>query len=602
MRSGPGGWKTANAGEWWKRFVCRLVCRCVCLVAIAIACVAASPPASAQVLAQDACDLDFNNDGVVSLADLRDFEAVFGEDACPTGNCDDIDFNGDGSRFDPADVDAYRAAYGGGPCPNGYYATPRWEGQVRVYLSSDGDDANDGRTRASAVATSQRAYAIVQDAVTRNRPWAVLIPRGTSVASLRGEYGAWAHGGSGGKPGYIAADPDDNPSLPRPRIVSAGGGGILLYAGNVRLIGLHFTNPSIARGQRGDGVKVYGSGLQGRGHIVIDDCLVEQFGGNLALQGEDGTPPIGPFDVRNSAFIGAWSEDGHAQGTFVSNITDATFLRCVWYANGYNALRGVPATIFNHNVYAVPNCIRLRFIDCVSGYASATGFQLRGLDMELRDSVSFNDPLSMTTGHAMALPTQGFRGRVEDNLVIGGGRINRDRIGGFPALPRGFALGLNRAEGTAMRRNIVWREAPESLDAQEGSAFWLQGGNVAWDVSDNLVFDARLSPACVPDVAAAAAAGWCSAAVRDDRAAGTLPVFPRVGNRFVASHAGQPWEQSPPRLTDYLNERGINVFDASMAGAAFCVEASRNRRGAWNDAWTGRAINRWWRAKLQPAE
>ncbi len=66
------------------------------------------------------CDsLDFNNDG--SLFDPTDVDAflsVFAEGPCvPDANvCNDVDFNNDGSTFDPADIDSFLSVFGEGPC------------------------------------------------------------------------------------------------------------------------------------------------------------------------------------------------------------------------------------------------------------------------------------------------------------------------------------------------------------------------------------------------------------------------------------------------------------------------------------------------------
>ncbi len=66
------------------------------------------------------CDsIDFNNDG--SLFDPTDIDAifsVFSEGPCvpSTATCNDIDFNNDGSLFDPCDVDAFLLVFSEGPC------------------------------------------------------------------------------------------------------------------------------------------------------------------------------------------------------------------------------------------------------------------------------------------------------------------------------------------------------------------------------------------------------------------------------------------------------------------------------------------------------
>ncbi len=66
------------------------------------------------------CDsIDFNNDG--SFFDPQDIEAflsVYSEGPCIPGGatCNDIDFNNDGSFFDPQDIDSFLSVYSEGPC------------------------------------------------------------------------------------------------------------------------------------------------------------------------------------------------------------------------------------------------------------------------------------------------------------------------------------------------------------------------------------------------------------------------------------------------------------------------------------------------------
>jgi hypothetical protein len=67
-----------------------------------------------------ACDsLDFNDDG--SLFDPTDIDAflsVFSEGPCvpSTATCNDVDFNNDGSLFDPCDIDSFLLVFSEGPC------------------------------------------------------------------------------------------------------------------------------------------------------------------------------------------------------------------------------------------------------------------------------------------------------------------------------------------------------------------------------------------------------------------------------------------------------------------------------------------------------
>jgi subtilisin family serine protease len=66
------------------------------------------------------CDsIDFNNDGSqFDPLDIDAFLSVFSEGPCvPSGaTCNDIDFNNDGSQFDPLDIDSFLSVFSEGPC------------------------------------------------------------------------------------------------------------------------------------------------------------------------------------------------------------------------------------------------------------------------------------------------------------------------------------------------------------------------------------------------------------------------------------------------------------------------------------------------------
>jgi hypothetical protein len=66
------------------------------------------------------CDgVDFNNDGsFFDPTDIDAFLSVFSEGPCvpPTATCNDVDFNNDGSVFDPCDIDSFLLVFSEGPC------------------------------------------------------------------------------------------------------------------------------------------------------------------------------------------------------------------------------------------------------------------------------------------------------------------------------------------------------------------------------------------------------------------------------------------------------------------------------------------------------
>jgi hypothetical protein len=66
------------------------------------------------------CDsIDFNNDGSqFDPVDIDAFLSVFSEGPCvpASATCNDIDFNNDGSQFDPQDISAFLSVFSEGPC------------------------------------------------------------------------------------------------------------------------------------------------------------------------------------------------------------------------------------------------------------------------------------------------------------------------------------------------------------------------------------------------------------------------------------------------------------------------------------------------------
>jgi hypothetical protein len=77
-------------------------------------------PATLTIAQTGQCnDVDFNNDGsVFDPMDIDAFLSVFSEGQCIPAEytCDSIDFNNDTSVFDPMDIDAFLSVFSEGPC------------------------------------------------------------------------------------------------------------------------------------------------------------------------------------------------------------------------------------------------------------------------------------------------------------------------------------------------------------------------------------------------------------------------------------------------------------------------------------------------------
>jgi hypothetical protein len=80
----------------------------------------ASVTSNVAMLTVSQCDcIDFNNDGSsFDPEDIDAFLSVFSEGPCvpATAICNDIDFNNDGSLFDPCDIDSLLLVFSEGPC------------------------------------------------------------------------------------------------------------------------------------------------------------------------------------------------------------------------------------------------------------------------------------------------------------------------------------------------------------------------------------------------------------------------------------------------------------------------------------------------------
>jgi hypothetical protein len=77
-------------------------------------------PREQQVFSLSCCDsINFNNDGSsFDPMDIDAFLSVFSEGPCipSTAICNDIDFNNDGGQFDPCDIAAFLLVFSEGPC------------------------------------------------------------------------------------------------------------------------------------------------------------------------------------------------------------------------------------------------------------------------------------------------------------------------------------------------------------------------------------------------------------------------------------------------------------------------------------------------------
>ncbi len=486
--------------------------------------VGACERASAQLAAPPPCDsIDFNRDGLFpDTADIDAFRDVLGGAPCATGGCGDIDFNNDGVFPDPEDLQAFLRVFSGGPCwpplpvlgPD-YVERVKDPADIDIHVSSSaGDDRNDG-SAAYPVKSLAVGYAMLRhgtgDGLLLKRgdvfPDYIGMPQGSANKSGAGE----------GRRQWIGAYGD--PSLPRP-VVRGGSassnpsGAALRFqsGGGVRHVVVDGIVFEFVAGGPGKGISYWSEGED----IIVQDCLVDGFAGNISLEG------IGS-GLSNARLIGcalldATPAGSHSQGLFIDNTTG----RAEWCLldNNGKSIAG-DGTIFNHDAYLTLKVPEWEFWYCVVARGSATGLQLRGRLQSAWWCLALDNPLGITTGHAQIdgnrtagadgvmgtaddviywgpmWPEWSWQGIVAYCLIVGGGDIAPNQP---DRLPRGFQLGIGYpGPGARYVENIVVQVSggqprPLQRGGRQASDYEFRGNIVYGPVGIPFEDDLSLTP------------------------------------------------------------------------------------------------------------
>lgn len=218
--------------------------------------------------------------------------------------------------------------------------TPSSDSRTIYVSSSTGNDANDGLTQGSAVATLAAGEALIRDGYADH----LLLKRGDTWENQN--WSEWTKSGrSADEPIFIGAYGSGS----RPLINTGVETGFAVAANtsdvsNVAIVGLHFDphlrdlDPS----NKPNGIKLRGGGE----NFWVEDCYIDGFSQNL--HPEDLTN----VSIRRNTIINSYSTTGHSSGIFSDDVDGLLIEGNFLDHNGWHETYvGAEADTFSHNAY-----------------------------------------------------------------------------------------------------------------------------------------------------------------------------------------------------------------------------------------------------------
>ena len=436
--------------------------------------------------ARDQDRADVNRDGVVNEHDLRYFEEIYSEAREASVEFAGLDVNGDGSLYDPADMDELHKlvrSAGSLLSPQGFAEGGKG---TRWYIGGEGaDDANaDGSiSRPFKTFRAWHDYAWHTLGLRATCGEIMLMPndRGElTCGPLGGEYGAvWVGGKSWSEPLVVKTDPrfsaDANaPFGGRAQCEFHPGRRSFRVTGEcpgfVRLEGLRFGTEECAGGAGGgEGTQIesYHCG----GPIWVEDCEIR--GGRVGVSIVSDVANRGRVAsiIRRNIIreqraqlsdqlASGMDAGGHSHGMGFSCQDEIVIEENVFYRNGRRESNsdGSPGngTIYNHACYGTSNNANMLVRSNLVVEPSASAAQFRGgPGGRMIGNVVLRAPTGLGIGHAQAeWPAQANRRNViAGNTVLGSTYISV--INGVVNAP-GWGLVHHRMIGTQILANLLW--------------------------------------------------------------------------------------------------------------------------------------------------
>lgn len=293
---------------------------------------------------------------------------------------------------------------------------------------SVGNDANDGRTPETAVATIARAQTL-----------AYWIRKADPAAPLefrfrRGDnFGAW---------GICWAKRSHEPNDYYANSVAGTAERYTLFTGYGSGAKPNFVSDETVfrmvndeKGNLGSFLEFRGLASQGKGAFIsflsagrgmrIVDCDLN--GKNVMVQAIYNAP-YSDMEIIDTLIWNCLTTSGHRSGLFLKNVDGLTLDRVVLYRNGWNGTPDMPNSelgkdVYNHGAYITAECDDVKITNTSAIFNAGGGLQMRP-GGDLRDSfVAWNARTGVDWGLVNGSPTGvgGKTGEVTGNLIIDSG-------------------------------------------------------------------------------------------------------------------------------------------------------------------------------------
>lgn len=490
---------------------------------------------------------------------------------------------------------------------------------VKIYVSnSDGNDADDGLTEATAKATLTAGKALLRDGF----PDWLLLKAGDTWTNEN--FGTWS------KSGLDATNPmlvSSYGTGARP-LIKTGTNGCLTFSNanrsHVAFVGLRFWAHSRTGSESSTGIAMFQTGGSSliTSNILFEDCYIEGYKDNLTLQADAGAGTITNIRLRRCIIVDAFSTTAsHSQGLYASGITDLLVEECVFDHNGWSETVPADATIFNHNSY-INSCFNaiLRNNLYLRSSSIGTKFSTEGVTFDtllVENCFYIEGELGISAGgNSPETDLRFIDVTLRNNVML---YIGRSQPTGRDL---GWCIEIKDWDGGLVENNLLLYQTAAGTPNSFGVKF---GGDSERNiiVQDNIIYAVQNAGIQVPINATETGIIIQNNDIQDPTEAsqmvdysGSFGATTFSGNRYYTTIVSTSWfgvNGANRSYAQWLADSGelsstntqvsypdagrdevdyMNSIGASPATLAqFATAAKANSKASWNSAYTANAIN-----------
>lgn len=320
--------------------------------------------------------------------------------------------------------------------------------QIVYVSSSEGNDANDGRSRETPKATIAAGYALLR----QGSPDWLLLKRGDVWTNET--FGQWTKSGrSASNPMLITSYGD---STTRPLVQTGQEPGLSTKFGsnenstlsNIAIVGIEMWAHTYT-GSTGGTTGI--NWLMPGDNLLIEGCYLHGFNDNLVVQGFGNIARDGlyNFRLRRNIIADSYSTGtSHTQGIFMTLCHDVVIEGNIFDHNGWNEnVSGAEATIYDRNLYLSKSNYNVTTKDNVIARSSSEGLQQRSGGV-VDNNLFLQNSTGVLFGQFQSTwPQEAASGVIRNNVVLDARDIDNN--------PRGFGIQLQQVNGVELTGNIV---------------------------------------------------------------------------------------------------------------------------------------------------